>query len=109
MGRDHLQLPHATFRGPGGFPIFQESGSDAPFIVVSGEVGEGRRDDAGRCARFPHEGQPHAPVRDGGAGLEEAEERRRVEENLRRRDAILRAVAFAAERFLGEASSWKRA
>ncbi|MGH3087458.1 MAG: PAS domain S-box protein [Rubrobacteraceae bacterium] len=34
-------------------------------------------------------------------------ERKRAEEALRRRDAILRAVAFAAERFLERAASWE--
>ena len=34
-------------------------------------------------------------------------ERKRAEEELRRRQAILRAVAFAAERFLREAASWE--
>ena len=35
-------------------------------------------------------------------------ERKRAEEELRRREAILRAVAFAAERFLGKAASWEQ-
>jgi PAS domain S-box-containing protein len=34
-------------------------------------------------------------------------ERKRAEEALRRRDAILRAVAFAAERFLERVASWE--
>ncbi|MDP8950794.1 MAG: PAS domain S-box protein [Actinomycetota bacterium] len=34
-------------------------------------------------------------------------ERKRAEEALRRRDAILRAVAFAAERFLKQATPWQ--
>jgi PAS domain S-box-containing protein len=34
-------------------------------------------------------------------------ERKRTEEELRQRDAILRAVAFAAERFLKRARSWE--
>ncbi|MCA1847689.1 MAG: PAS domain S-box protein, partial [Actinobacteria bacterium] len=34
-------------------------------------------------------------------------ERKRAEEELRRREAILRAVAFAAERFLKKAASWE--
>jgi PAS domain S-box-containing protein len=43
-------------------------------------------------------------------GLEEARhrrERRRTEEELRRRDAILEAVRFAADRLLGETIGWE--
>ncbi len=43
-------------------------------------------------------------------GLEEVEERRkrrRTEEELRRRDAILDAVRFAADQFLGETVGWE--
>jgi FtsZ-binding cell division protein ZapB len=40
-------------------------------------------------------------------GLKETGERRRAERELRRRDAILDAVRFAAERLLGEAVGWE--
>jgi PAS domain S-box-containing protein len=51
-----------------------------------------------------------APVVKGGliyATARDVTERRRAEEALRRRDAILRAVAFAAERFLEKVASWE--
>ena len=43
----------------------------------------------------------------GDEGLRETAQRRRVERELRRRDAILDAVRFAAERLLGEAVGWE--
>jgi PAS domain S-box-containing protein len=41
------------------------------------------------------------------ANARDVTERKRAEEALRRRDAILRAVAFAAERFLERVASWE--
>jgi PAS domain S-box-containing protein len=91
------------FGAPEALAIFRESGLQAPFVVVSGKVGEDAaveimkagaadfltKDNLARlCATIERE-------------LAEAEERRHAGEELRRRDAILEAVRFAAERFLG--------
>jgi PAS domain S-box-containing protein len=95
------------FGVPDVLSIFQESGSDAPFIVVSGEVGEDAAMTRAGVHDFLTKDNLTRLCGTVERGLEEAEERRRTEKNLRRRDAILRAVAFAAERFLGEASSWE--
>ena len=96
--RDVIISNYSTprFGVPEVFPIFQESGSDAPIIVVFGEAGED--------AAMTRAGVHHFHTKENltrlcatvERGLEEAAERRRVEENLRRRDAILRAVAFLA-------------
>jgi PAS domain S-box-containing protein len=97
------------FGAPEALAIFQESGLEAPFIVVSGKVGE----DA--AVAMMRAGVHDFLTKDNltrlsttvERGLEEAEERRRAERELRRRDAILEAVRFAAERFLSEAANWE--
>jgi PAS domain S-box-containing protein len=100
------------FGAPEALTIFRESGLEAPFIVVSGKVGEDAAVEAMKAGAHDY------VMKDNLArlcatverGLEEAEEhrkRRRAETELRRRDAILEAVGFAAERFLGEAVGWE--
>src|SRR3712207_4323043 len=90
------------FGAPEALRLFRNSGLVAPFIVVSGKLGEEAavevmkagaddflaKDNLARlCATLERE-------------LAEAEERRHAGEELRRRDAILEAVRFAAEHFL---------
>jgi PAS domain S-box-containing protein len=80
----------------------QEANFEGPFIVVSGKVGEEA------AAGVMKSGAYDFLTKDNLAllipmverGLEETRERRR-------RDAILEAVRFAAERFLGETTSWE--
>ena len=88
------------------------SGSDAPFIIVSGRIGEDVAVEAMRGGAFDYVMKsnltrlPQTVER----GLEKAEEqrqRRRIEEELAKRDAILEAVRFAADQFLGEAAGWE--
>ena len=88
------------------------SGSDAPFIVVSGRIGEDVAVEAMRCGAYDYVMKSNLArlPRTVERGLEKAEERRerrRIEEELERRDAILEAVRFAADQFLGEAAGWE--
>jgi PAS domain S-box-containing protein len=87
-------------------------GSDAPFIVVSGRIGEDVAVEAMRGGAYDYVMKsnlsrlPQTVER----GLEKAEEqrqRRKIEQELERRDAILEAVRFAADQFLGEAAGWE--
>ena len=89
-----------------------DAGSDAPFIIVSGRIGEDVAVEAMRSGAYDYVMKsnlrrlPQTVER----GLEKAEERRqrrRIEEELERRDAILEAVRFAADQFLGEAAGWE--
>ena len=88
------------------------SDSDAPFIVVSGRIGEDVAVEAMRGGAYDYvmKGNLSRLPQTVERGLEKAEEqrqRRRVEEELRSRDAILEAVRFAADQFLGEAAGWE--
>ena len=88
------------------------SGSDAPFIVVSGRIGENVAVEAMRGGAYDYvmKGNLSRLPQTVERGLEKAEERRqrrKIEEELRRRDAILEAVRFAADQFLGEAAGWE--
>ena len=88
------------------------SGSDAPFIVVSGRIGEDVAVEAMRGGAYDYvmKGNLSRLPQTVERGLEKAEERRqrrKIEEELRRRDAILEAVRFAADQFLGEAAGWE--
>jgi PAS domain S-box-containing protein len=89
------------------------SGSEAPFIVVSGKVGEDV------AARMIKAGAYDYVMKDNltrlrtivERSLHEAREKRdlrRAGRELQRRDAILEAVRFAAERFLSEAVGWEQ-
>lgn len=86
------------------------SGSRAPFIVVSGQVGEDVAVETMKAGAHDY------VMKDNLArlcatverGIEETKDRRRAEEELLRRDAILEAVRFAAERLFGEEISWER-
>jgi PAS domain S-box-containing protein len=92
--------------------LAREVDSETPFVVVSGKIGEDV------AVEMMKAGAHDYVMKDNLArlyhtverGLEEAKERRerrRVEEELRRRDTILEAVRFAAERLLGEAIGWE--
>jgi len=92
--------------------LAHEMEPEAPFIVVSGRIGEDVAVETMRAGAYDY------VMKDNLArlcptverGLEEAEERRkrrRTEEELRRRDAILDAVRFASDQFLGEAAGWE--
>ncbi|HZY56299.1 MAG TPA: PAS domain S-box protein, partial [Rubrobacteraceae bacterium] len=100
------------FGGLEALKMWRETVSEAPFIVVSGKVGEDVAVEMMKTGAYDYVmkdnlGRLCATVK---RGLEEARERRvrkRVERELRRRDAILEAVRFAAERLLGEAVGWE--
>jgi PAS domain S-box-containing protein len=102
--------------------VFKRSGREAPFIVVSGKVGEEAAVEAMKAGAydFVSKSYPALDFITRGSmpllcptverGLEDANERRerkRAEEELRRREAILDAVRFAAERFLDETTGWE--
>ena len=100
------------FEAPKALEVAREMGSEVPFIVVSGKIGEDV------AVKMMKAGAHDYVMKDNLArlcatverGLEEAKERRerrRTEEELRRREAILEAVRFAAERLLGEAIGWE--
>jgi PAS domain S-box-containing protein len=104
------QMPR--FSGIGALEMSREAGSEAPFIIVSGKVGEEAAVEAMRAGAHDYvmKGNLTRLCATLERGLEEAQarrERERDEEELRRREAILRAVAFAAECFLKKAASWE--
>jgi PAS domain S-box-containing protein len=98
------------FGAPEALELFLESGVEAPFVVVSGKVGEEA------AVEVMKAGADDFLTKDNLArlcptverGLAEAEERRHAGEELRRRDAILEAVRFAAEHFLGNPTDRER-
>src|SRR5919199_3128183 len=84
--------------------LTRRSGSQAPFIVVSGRIGEEAAIGAVRAGAYDYVMKDHLArlYPSVERGLKEAEQRRRAERELERRDAILEAVRFAADRLLGE-------
>jgi PAS domain S-box-containing protein len=84
--------------------LFRESGLEAPFLVVSGKLGEEA------AVEVMKAGADDFLTKDNLArlcatikrGLAKIEERRHAGEELHRRDAILEAVRFAAEHFLSD-------
>jgi len=98
------------FGAPEALALFRESGLEAPFIVVSGKVGEET------AVEVMKAGANDFLTKDNLArlcatverGLAETEERRHTGEELRRRDAILDAVRFAAEHFLSDPAHRER-
>jgi PAS domain S-box-containing protein len=101
------------FEAPEALKMWHASDSEAPFIVVSGKVGE---DVAARAIKA---GAYDYVMKDNltrlraivERSLQEAREKhdlRRAGREVQRRDAILEAVRFAAERFLGEAVGWEQ-
>ena len=98
------------FGAPEALALFRESGLEAPFVVVSGKLGE----DA--AVEVMKAGADDFLTKDNltrlcptvERGLAEAEERRHASEELHRRNAILEAVRFAAEHFLGNPTDRER-
>ncbi|HEY6674899.1 MAG TPA: PAS domain S-box protein, partial [Rubrobacteraceae bacterium] len=98
------------FGAPEALALFRESGLEAPFVVVSGKLGE----DA--AVEVMKAGADDFLTKDNLArlcptverSLTEAEERRHADEELQRRNAILEAVRFAAEYFLGNPTDRER-
>ena len=119
--REALRSPWAVIISDYSMPRFSAmealemanaSGSEAPFIVVSGRIGEDVAVEAMRGGAYDYvmKGNLARLPQTVERGLEKAEEhrqRRKIEEELRRRDAILEAVRFAADQFLGEAAGWE--
>ena len=100
------------FSAPEALQMARRSNPDAPFVVVSGKVGEEAAVEAMKAGAHDYvmKGNLARLCATVERGLEEAEERRRrrrAETELGRRDAILEAVGFAAERFLHEAARWE--
>ena len=92
--------------------IFRGSGLEAPFIVVSGMIGEELAVEAMKAGAYDYVMKNNlvrlsATVQRGLEEFEGQRERRRAERELRHQDAILETVRFAAERFLGETSGWE--
>jgi PAS domain S-box-containing protein len=100
------------FGGSEALKMWREAGSEAPFIVVSGKVGEDVAVEMMKTGAYDYIMKDNlarlcATVERGLEEANERRERKRVERELRRRDAILEAVRFAAERLLGEAVGWE--
>ena len=90
------------FGAPEALRLFRNSGLVAPFIVVSGKLGEEAAVEVMKAGADDFLTKDNLARLDATVerGLAEAEERRHASEELRRRDAILEAVRFAAEHFL---------
>ena len=89
-----------------------EAAPRTPFIVVSGKVGEDAAVATLKAGAYDYVMKGNlarlcATVERSMQEAEERRERRRAERKLGRRDAILDAVRFAADRFLGEATGWE--
>jgi CheY-like chemotaxis protein len=100
------------FEGWEALQMVREAGSEAPFIVVSDRKGEEVAVETMKAGAYDYvmKGELARLCGTIEHGLEEARhrrERRRTEEELRRRDAILEAVRFAADRLLGETIGWE--
>jgi PAS domain S-box-containing protein len=100
------------FSAPEALRMLQNSDLEALFIVVSGKVGEDVAVEAMKAGAYDYVMKDNLTrlCTTVERGLEEAEERwerRRAEKELGRHDAILRAVGFAAERFLSRTSGWE--
>jgi PAS domain S-box-containing protein len=101
------------FGAPEALQMWHASGSEAPFIVVSGKVGEDVAVQTIKAGAYDYVMKDNltrlrATVE---RSLQEAREKRdlrRAGRELQRRDAILEAVRFAAERFLSEVISWEQ-
>ena len=101
-----------SFDAPEALKMWYASGSESPFIVVSGKVGEDVAARAIKAGAYDYVMKDnltrlHAVVE---RSLQEAREKRdlrRAGKELQRRDAILDAVRFAADQFLGETVGWE--
>lgn len=97
------------FDAPAALALARETGYQVPLVVVSGRIGEEEAVGAMKAGAHDY------VMKDNLArlcatverGLDEAREHREAAEELRRRDEILDAVRFAAERLLGLTSGWE--
>jgi PAS domain S-box-containing protein len=101
------------FEAPEALAVARETVPETPFVVVSGKIGEEVAVEMMKAGAHDYVMKHNlaclcATVERGLKEAEERRERRRAEKKLRRRDAILEAVRFAAERFLSEATSWEQ-
>jgi DNA-binding NtrC family response regulator len=92
--------------------LAREMDQEAPFIVVSGRIGEDVAVETMRAGAYDYVMKDHLArlcptVERGLEEVAERRKRRRIEEELRRRDAILDAVRFASGQFLSEAAGWE--
>ncbi len=92
--------------------LAREMEVEAPFNVVSGRIGEDVAVETMRAGAYDYVMKDNLArlcptVERGLEEVEERRKRRRTEEELRRRDAILAAVRFASDQFLGEAAGWE--
>ena len=100
------------FGAPEALAMAREATPQTPFIVVSGKVGEDAAVATLKAGAYDYVMKSNlarlcATVERGMLEAGERRERRRAERELERRDAILDAVRFAADRFLGEATGWE--
>ena len=100
------------FRASEALAIFRESGLQAPFIIVSGMIGEDLAVEAIKAGAYDYVMKDNlmrlsATVQRSLNEFEGQRERRQAASELRNRDAILETVRFAAERFLSETCGWE--
>jgi PAS domain S-box-containing protein len=97
------------FDAPAALALAREEGSGAPVVVISGRIGEEEAVGAMKAGAHDYvmKGNLARLCATVGRGLDEAREHERAREELRRRDGILDAVRFAAERLLGQAYGWE--
>src|SRR5215210_7952849 len=100
------------FGAPEALAMAREAAPQTPVIVVSGKVGEEAAVATLKAGAYDYLMKSNlarlcATVERGLQEAEERRERRLAERELERRDAILEAVRFAADRFLGEATGWE--
>ena len=100
------------FDAPEALKLAREADSRAPFVVVSGKIGEEAAVEAMKAGAHDYVMKDNlarlcATVERGLDEARRERERRETAEELRRRDAILDAVRFAAERLLGEPGGWE--
>ena len=90
------------FGAPEALAISREAGLETPFVVVSGKVGEEAAVEALKAGAHDYvmKGNLTRLCATVERGLEEAQQRRR-------HNAILEAVRFAAEHFLGNPDGWE--
>ena len=105
-----FRMPH--FGATKALELAREMEPETPFIVVSGRIGEDVAVETMRAGAYDYVMKDNLArlcptVERGLDEAEERRERRRTEEELRRRDAILDAVRFASDQFLGEAAGWE--
>jgi PAS domain S-box-containing protein len=100
------------FGAPEALALAREAAPQTPVIVVSGKVGEDAAVATLKAGAYDYVMKSNlarlcATVERSIQEARERRERRRAERELERRDAILEAVRFAADRFLGEATGWE--